>query len=104
MKFRAGWLQSTDSLPNLAIIDSTDQKGDICLHYAFSKDDANTLKYLLKQCNVRKNKRQQVPMDVSKDFKTAKPCHVATIFYSAPEQVKQSGKNISSTVKLSIEL
>ena len=47
MKFCAGRVQSTD-----AIIDSTDQKGDICLHYAFSKDDANTLKYLLKQCNV----------------------------------------------------
>ena len=87
-------------------INSTDQKGDTCLHYASSKGDTDTVKYLLKQGgNVwRKNKSQQVPMDLSKDFKTAKLLSHATIFYSEPEQVQQNCNNISSTVKLSFEL
>ena len=81
-------------------IDSTDQKGDTCLHYASSKGDTDTVKYLLKQGgNVwRKNKSQKVPMELSKDFKTAKLLSHATIFYSDSKQNKKDCKNISSMV------
>ena len=91
-------------------INSTDQMGDTCLHYASSKGDTDTVKYLLQQGgNVwRKNKSQQVPMEVSKDFNTAKLLSHATIFYAEPEKLlsvsSQNCNNISSTVKVSFEL
>jgi len=87
-------------------IDSTDHHGDTCLHYASSKGDINTIKYLLERGgNVwRKNHNKQLPIDMSRDFKTAQLLSQATIFYTEPEKHRQGCNNISSTIKLAFDL
>ncbi|XP_066927693.1 uncharacterized protein [Clytia hemisphaerica] len=87
-------------------IDSTDTKGDTCLHHASSIGDVDTVRYLLKEGgNVwRKNNNKLLPMELSHDFKTAKLLSHATIFYTEPEKQRHGCNNISSTVKLAFDL
>lgn len=86
-------------------INDTDSRGNSCLHHASSQGDTTTLKYLLEQGgNVWvKNDDHCLPIDIARNFQTAKLLSSATLFYSE-HSGQRNERNIMQTSKLNIAL
>ena len=81
---------------NFDIANTVDEKGNSCLHVAAANSDISTIKFILNNGGdaSKRNKNNCLPIDLARDFQTAKLLSSAMLFYSKDSETTALTSNL----------